>query len=89
MTISAAPVFTPTPKHPCPRMRGRGVYANDTLWNGQAIIVAVDSHSNVVHFEPWTDEKDLAQLISEMTEMLDRVDPVRPVLTVCRGDASS
>ena len=85
MAISSAPAFTPTRQQPCPRMRPRGVYLNDTLWNGQAIVVAVDSRANVVRWEPWTD--DLERVMSELWEHLDKLDPVPPKLTVYRADA--
>ena len=67
-------------------MRPRGVYLNDTKWNGHAVIVAVDSRSNVIDFRPWVDGVPLELIISELAALLERVDPARPQLTLSRSD---
>jgi hypothetical protein len=67
--------FVPTREQPCQRMRDRGIYIANWLGPcGNPIIQAIGSDRRLKAWLPWTEGRSLAEVVDELTFVLDRVE---------------
>jgi hypothetical protein len=73
--LNAPAPFVPTHAQPHPKLRDRGVYIADFLDpQGNPIVQVIGSDHRLKAWLPWTEGRTLAEVVDEMTFVLDRIE---------------
>jgi hypothetical protein len=81
--------FVPTREQPCQKMRERGIWLANFLGPcGNPIVQAIGSDHRLKAWLPWTEGKQLHEIVDEMAFVLDRIEKrPSPRLTTTIGAA--